>query len=149
MGLVAPWQVGSSQIRDRTCVSCYPQADSYPRGHQGSPYPSFNRGRSITQPEGGLDTSSERPLSVSPCPMPSWSCVLGRACTHELARAKCLTFFPDATYGLQDPCDARVTPHPSPPAMGTERCGQAVLGGPCCSSGGKTCHAAEQSLLEQ
>ena len=127
----------------------YQQADSYPLAHQGSPYPSFNRGRSITQPEEGLAPSSEFALSASLHPTPSWSCVLGRTCTHELARAKCLTFFPDAACDLQDPCDACVTPRPPPLAVGREHWGQAMLGGPRCSLGGKTCLLAEQSLLEQ
>ena len=34
MGLVAPQHVGSSQIRDQTCVSCIWQADSLPLSHR-------------------------------------------------------------------------------------------------------------------
>ena len=148
-GLSCPMPCGILADQGSDLCLLYQQADSYPLGHQASPYTSFNRGRSITQPEEGLAPSSEFPLSVSPHPTPSWSCVLGRTCTHELARAKCLTFFPDAACDLQDPRDAHVTPRPPPPTMGTEHWGQAMLGGPRCSLGGKTCRLAEQSLLEQ
>ena len=36
-GLVAPWHVGSSWIRDRTPVSCIRKVDSLPLSHQESP----------------------------------------------------------------------------------------------------------------
>ena len=116
-GLSCPMLCGTLADQGSNLCLLYQQADSYPLGHQGSPYTSFNRGRSITQPEEGLAPSSEFPLSVSPHPTPSWSCVLGRMCTYELARAKCLTFFPDAACDLQDPCDA-ITPRPHPPQWG-------------------------------
>ena len=38
LGLVALWHVGSSWVRDRTCVSCIGQENSLPWSQQGSPW---------------------------------------------------------------------------------------------------------------
>ena len=38
LGFVAPRHMGSSWVRDRTCVSCIGQENSLPWSHQGSPW---------------------------------------------------------------------------------------------------------------
>ena len=48
-GLIAPWNVGSSRIRDQTRVPLHQQVDSYPLHHQGSPIHHFFK--STTSPQ--------------------------------------------------------------------------------------------------